>query len=708
MQFRLWQLSEKGEPGQETLIIVQVYGLVMKSRSVSRIFASLIMAALLLAFVPASLATTTGPVVANAATAQTCTPNASNTFTYVASPGAPENYNFLTLSNNGEGTLLRLMYLGSAPTPLDVNTQAASGRNDTYDLLTDLVTTNSNYTQWTFYIKPGILWSNGQPITAQDFIRTFSPSFALNASVDALGLHTFIKSVTQGANSSIAVFNLNQSVAWFPTLMNNEFFTSVYPESFTSAGSTNAGIGASAATLVTSGPFYLSNYVAGSSTGDFLRNPYFYTSGVSEPQICDFHVDFVESSATDATLLAGGSADMAVLDPSNVASVQSQNPNIHVVDYKGVNEQAILWNISAPPYSSLQFRQAIAAIVNYSAIIQGAFDGYAVSGANAEGLVSPIVQYYDSNQPTYQTDLSLAEGLINQTGMMHYIPGSPGKVEWDNGTQVQLLMFARNDFTENVVAAQMLQQELQNFGFSVTSTVQSESDNVGDSFSCRFNICHAMIVDEGPAPLWGSPFADATYPGNIWFAEAPYAQFEGPATGAAEMNYMGNYTGNRNGNYILDFTGTGGLLGTTNPTQVQSYLNNIQQINAANLPFLMVTYPDTVVGYNTAHWTNWYPQGLMVDNLYLNMSAIAQLAPATGTSTSTTATGSHTSSSASATGTPTGTATSTSSTSTGSTTTSSNNTTLYIAAAVVIIILVVGVVAVMMRRGRGGGAPTTT
>jgi ABC-type transport system substrate-binding protein len=663
------------------------------------------MAALLLAFFPAALGTTAGPVVASAATAQTCTPNTSNTFTYVANPGAPENYNFLTLSNNGEGTLLRLMYLGSAPTPVDINSQAASGKNDTYDLLTDLVTTNSNYTQWTFYIKPGIDWSNGQPITAQDFIRTFSPSFALNASVDALGLRTFITSVTQGANSSIAVFNLNQSVAYFPTLMNNEFFTSVYPQSFTSAGSTNAGIGASAATLVTSGPFYLSNYVAGSSSGDFLRNPYFYTSGVSEPQICDFHVDFVESSSSDATLLASGSADFAQLDPSNIASVQSSNPNIHIIQYNGTQEQAILWNISAAPYSSLQFRQAMAAIVNYSAIISGAFGGYAISGAHAEGLVSPAVPYYDSNQPTYTTNLALAESLINQTGLMHYIPSSPPKVEWDNGTQVQILLFARNDFTENVVAAQILQQELQSFGFSVSPTVQSESDNVGDSFSCRFNICHAMILDEGPAPLWGSPFADATYPGNIWFAEAPYAQFEGPATSAAEMNYMGNYTGNRNGNYIADFTGTGGILGTLNPQQSQTYLNNIQNINAANLPFLMVTYPDTVMGYNTAHWTNWYTQGMMVDNLYLNISAIAQLAPV-GATSSTTATGSHTSTSA--TGTPTGTATSTSSTSTGSTTTSSNNTTLYIVAAVVIIILVVGVVAVMMRRGRGGGAPATT
>jgi ABC-type transport system substrate-binding protein len=588
------------------------------------------------------------------------------------------------------------MYLGSAPTPTDINAPAP---NDTYDLLTNLVTTNSNYTQWTFYIKPGILWSNGQPITAQDFINTFSPNFALNPADDALGLRTFIAGVHQGVNSSVVVFNLNESVAWFDTLMNNEFFTSVYPSSFTSQGPTYAGIGAQAATLVTSGPFYLDNYVAGSSVGDFLRNPYFYTSGNPEPQICDFHVDFVESTSSDNILLAGGTADMAVLDPENVQTVVQTNPNVHIADYKGVNEQAILWNISAPPYSSLQFRQAMAAIINYTDIIQGAFGGYAVSGANAQGLVSPVVPYYDANQPTYKTDLSLAQSLINQTGMMKYLP-STGQVVWDsNGSQVQLTMFARNDFTENVVAAQMIQKELQNFGFGASLTVQSESNNVGDSFSCRFNICHSMIVDEGPAPLWGSPFADATYPGNIWFAEAPYAQFEGPATSAAEMNYMGNYTGNRNGNYVLDFTGTGGILGTRNPTQVQTYLNNIQQINAANLPFLMVTYPDTVVGYNTQHWTNWYPKGLMVDNLYLNISALAQLQQASGSSTTTT-------SSTSATGVPP--TTSTTTTSSSSTSTSSSNTTLIAIAIVVIIVIVVAIVAVMMRRPRGGAPAATT
>ena len=36
------------------------------------------------------------------------------------------------------------------------------------DLATDLGTHNDNYTQWTFTIRPGVRWENGQPVTATE------------------------------------------------------------------------------------------------------------------------------------------------------------------------------------------------------------------------------------------------------------------------------------------------------------------------------------------------------------------------------------------------------------------------------------------------------------------------------------------------------------------------------------------------------------
>ena len=36
------------------------------------------------------------------------------------------------------------------------------------DLATDLGTHNDNFTKWTFKIRPGVKWQNGQPVTAQE------------------------------------------------------------------------------------------------------------------------------------------------------------------------------------------------------------------------------------------------------------------------------------------------------------------------------------------------------------------------------------------------------------------------------------------------------------------------------------------------------------------------------------------------------------
>ena len=36
------------------------------------------------------------------------------------------------------------------------------------DLATDLGTHNDSYTRWTFTIRPGVKWQNGQPVTAKE------------------------------------------------------------------------------------------------------------------------------------------------------------------------------------------------------------------------------------------------------------------------------------------------------------------------------------------------------------------------------------------------------------------------------------------------------------------------------------------------------------------------------------------------------------
>lgn len=45
------------------------------------------------------------------------------------------------------------------------------------DLATDLGRHNANFTSWTFTLRPGVMFSNGRPVTPQDIAYGIERSF---------------------------------------------------------------------------------------------------------------------------------------------------------------------------------------------------------------------------------------------------------------------------------------------------------------------------------------------------------------------------------------------------------------------------------------------------------------------------------------------------------------------------------------------------
>ncbi|MDA4130495.1 MAG: ABC transporter substrate-binding protein, partial [Thaumarchaeota archaeon] len=132
-------------------------------------------------------------------------------------------------------------------------------------------------------------WSNGQPVTAQDILNTYSSKFALNSTVDFLNLHGEV-SREYALNTSEAVFVLNQSDAHFPEKAGQNVYTTVYPQSYVNQGVSYSGING---TDVADGPFYVSNYTAGQTQMVLLRNPYYKPL----PTACEIIVNFVEANS---------------------------------------------------------------------------------------------------------------------------------------------------------------------------------------------------------------------------------------------------------------------------------------------------------------------------------------------------------------------------------------------------------------------------
>ncbi|MHB8565497.1 MAG: ABC transporter substrate-binding protein [Nitrososphaerales archaeon] len=599
-----------------------------------------------------------------------CSNPSSSVLRLTAFGGVPSGFNMVSSApSQSNYIVIRLMYTGISPYVF------TNGTQDFSNSLTDWISHNANYTQWEFNVKPGLQWSNGQNVTAQDILNTYSSKFAFNATVDFLNLHAEVSS-QYALNSSTAVFVLNQSDAHFAENAGQNVYTSVYPSSFVENGPSYSGING---TLVGVGPFYVSNYSAGETQMVLLRNPYYKPL----PAACEAIISFVESDSQVPTYLIGGSTDYGPIEAGAAASVLA-NPHIHIFDAKAVDNIFLAYNITAYPYSSLAFRQALAYGINESEIASQAYRGYDTPATSSEGGVPPESNlWYSSNQQSYGYNTTEALALLNSMGIKK---GSDGFLQYSNGTDISLTLFADNSYAETTLSSGIVQNNLQALGFKISLISSPLPSLIGDSFTNTNGFDHSMVMFQSGGPVFGIPFLDAQPSWNVYSPMAPYPTWLTPTS--AEANYQGNLS----------------IIKTTdNASQTYSALANIQGLNAANLPDIILGYPDVIFAYSTQNWVNWPSFTIYGLQSAYNDQGFALLQPASSVTTTassvTTAASSLATSSSSTNSGATGTQATTSSASLLTTTTStSNNTTLYAGIAVVVIIIVVALAAMMMRR----------
>lgn len=584
-------------------------------------------------------------IQSNAAQGASCP--ASDTFRETLEP-IPQNINSLTASGDSTFQISHLEDLGLGVLPLDTN-----GSNFWGGSLSASISANANYTQWTFNIRPGLKWSNGQDVTAQDVKSWLSPAYALNPAYDFLGLHNEISNVVAVSSSSLQV-NLNISDAHLPEKLSTQYFAPVVSPPDVTLGPNSTMFG----TDVADGPYYEANYTSGSTSMTLLRNPYFHSP---TPVACQIDVQFVENAGAMIPPLAADATDyVGTVSFGNVAAL-SAYPNIHISVDAGWLGTDLVYNITKYPYNMTMFRQALAYAINSSSIVQHALFGYGVASNNAQGEVPSTFASYNANQQTYPYNVSKSLSLLHQIGFTG--GGSPTTpLRFPNGTQMSTTIFTDVDKAWDVDVARQMVGFLQDLGMSVTSQSMTHQNLGADYASGAFNIRNNLVVYSSGGPFYVVPWLDGQQGCDVmgtpgcygWFAQASadgQTHWEYPPS--ADVQYQSNLTG-------LDTTG--------NLAQEHVYLNNIEALNAEYLPIIMLCYPDELSAYNTAHWTNWPSSSeLLSISIDPNATAFASLQPVSSSQSSsspTTTSSVHTTGVTSTIGTPTTQATSPPSTST--------------------------------------------
>lgn len=340
-----------------------------------------------------------------------------------------------------------------------------------------------NTTTWTFNIRKGVKFSDGEPLTAADAAfsieRILDPSFASQQEAN----FSAIASAT-GSGNTLTIRTKYPS----PTLLTYLTTLSVVPEAYVKK------VGNAAFNLhpVGSGPYEFVSSIPGSQV-TVKRNPDYWGP---EPQIASVVFRAVPDIATRVADLQSGQAQLAdSMTPDSVAQLKSANLQALSTPTERVSYLAFN-TIHGGPTDNVTVRKAISEAINYSALTDDLEKGYA---SPVNSVLTPLNFGYPKNLPNYTYDPAQAKQLIKQAGAAG-----------------QTVVMATSP-TYNATIVQAIQADIQAVGLNVKiestdqatylEKVQSPSHNWG---SIRFGqwSCSCLDADGVAYPLF--------HTGTIW------------------------------------------------------------------------------------------------------------------------------------------------------------------------------------------------
>ncbi|HTW99450.1 MAG TPA: ABC transporter substrate-binding protein, partial [Acidimicrobiales bacterium] len=247
-------------------------------------------------------------------------------------------------------------------------------------------------TTWEYVIRPGIMWSDGNELTANDFVETFrysadpkhawdfswywsgviknyTEAVAGKAPVDSIG-------VSVGSDKYTLVITTEGPIAYIPYAM-------LYAMPLSAAGLAKYGNGLyniNPATVITCGPYSMKTF---NPTSDVVLVPNDKYSAPYKPQI-DYQIAHVYAGTPQLPLFQTGVIDLNLNLPLAKSDLQiaAKTPKVSSLTVD-VNPQDfriyyVFFQCTKPPFNNVKVRQAFAHSVDRSSIISALLDPLAI------------------------------------------------------------------------------------------------------------------------------------------------------------------------------------------------------------------------------------------------------------------------------------------------------------------------------------------
>ena len=310
---------------------------------------------------------------------------------------------------------------------------------------------NSTSDVWTFKIRQGVKFHNGQPLTADDVVYTYqlhtNPKGGSNA-LSAFG-GVLLPAGVKKVDDFTVEFHLSAPNGNFPYLTSSDNYNMIIiPNNYDPAKWQSSFVG--------TGPFKLGSYTP-KVGATFTRNDSYWGPKALPSQT---QFTFYDTPAASILALTGGTIE--VVGQFAVSGAQELlTGSYNIIKLKSSAHRQLSMRSDQAPFTDPRVRQAIALTLDRPAIVQALFKGYADVGNDSP--FAPVFPSTDTSVAQRAQNISQAKSLLAAAGH-------------SSGFSTQLIT---ENFVEIPEYAQIVVQAAKAIGVNIGLKVESSSAYYG-------------------------------------------------------------------------------------------------------------------------------------------------------------------------------------------------------------------------------------
>lgn len=369
-------------------------------------------------------------------------------------------------------------------------------------------TVSPNKLNYTFNLRPGVKFSNGQPLTSADVKFSIDQS---EAAASGWGyIDSAIKDVQTPSPSKVLI---QLKHPWAPLLADLSLFSNgIVPANYD--GQTENQFYTHP---IGTGPFKWDSWIKGKSL-ELVKNTNYWQKGL--PYLNSVTWTNVPDSNTRQLQLEGNQAQIDEFPAwSSVATLKAQ-PGIKLDLFNSTRTDYLLFNETRKPFQDVHVRQAISVAIDRKALVAAVLFGH---GTPANSFMPPQLNYYDPTSPGLQYNLAKAKKYMAESSV-------------PKGFTTSILIPSGE--ADNLSVAQILQSELKPLGITLNiSQLDANTVNTNQQ-TLNYDMTLSYWTMDIPDPDELVTFAVDPNSG----AKSFYTGYDNPAVvkdaAAAEQSYV--------------------------------------------------------------------------------------------------------------------------------------------------------------------------